>query len=297
MPLGHIISSEKDRYEIAVEIEAGERSFIYAKGRGVFREQGIRPMIGDFVEWQKDPQDEEATMIRILPRKNQLLRPPVANVDQVLVVQTIQEPAINALQLDKLLAVLEVRGLHVLLCFNKIDRVDGEMLKRWQRRYEKAGYPVFSINAVTGENVAPLLAALDGKLTAIAGPSGAGKSTLIRRLSGEASIVVGDLSQKTARGRQTTRTSRLFPIGPSAYIFDTPGFSSLDLRDFETPEKLSSAFREIRRVQGDCRFRNCTHRKEPGCRVKEDVEAGRMDWERYQSYLTLYEEIEKKKAY
>ncbi|MDD7593656.1 MAG: ribosome small subunit-dependent GTPase A [Peptoniphilaceae bacterium] len=296
MPIGHIISSEKDRYAIATAGAEGE-TIRYAKGRGVFREKDVRPMVGDYVEWVQEENALEGTITRVLPRKNALVRPPVANVDQVLVVQTLVEPEVNALQLDRLLAVLEIRAFPIVLCFNKIDRVDEGSLKAWVKRYALAGYPIFAINAVTGENVGPLGDALRGKVTAIAGPSGAGKSTLIRRLSGETSIAIGDLSKKTSRGRQTTRTSRLFTIGPASYIFDTPGFSSLDLRDFSTPDSLALAFPEIRRLVGQCRFRDCTHRKEPDCAVKRAVEAGEMDAVRYASYRTLYQMIEEAHTY
>lgn len=292
MPQGHIISSEKDRYEIVAEGNEEGIVSLFAKGRGVFRDKSIRPMIGDYVIWTKGEQDEEATITEILPRKNSLLRPPVANVDQVLVVETLVEPMVNALQLDKLLVVLEKRRFSVLLCFNKMDRTDESLRDAWVKRYRLAGYPVFSINAMDGSGVPPLEEALAGKLTAIAGPSGAGKSTLIRRLSGEDSIVIGSLSAKTARGKQTTRTSRLFHIGEEAYIFDTPGFSSLDLRDFASPAEVGEAFPDICRYKAMCRFRNCTHRKEPHCAVKEAVESGNMAPERYASYLALYAEIE-----
>lgn len=296
MPKGHIISSEKDRYLLAVTIDGREESR-YAKGRGVFREKDVRPMVGDYVEWEQAEGAAEATITRVLPRKNALLRPPVANVDQVLVVQTLVEPEVNALQLDRLLAVLEARYFPIVLCFNKIDRVEETKLDEWVRRYTLAEYPLFTVNALTGERVAPLWEALRGKVTAIAGPSGAGKSTLIRRLSGEESIVVGNLSQKTARGKQTTRTSRLFALDSRTFIFDTPGFSSLDLRDFQSTGDLAQAFPEIRRHQKSCRFRDCTHRKEPGCAVKKAVAAGEMDAVRYQSYLTLYAMVEAENSY
>ncbi len=296
MPKGHIISAEKDRYELALDGEE-EGETLFAKARGVFREKALRPMIGDYVEWERGEQDPEATIVRIFPRRNQLLRPPVSNVDQVLVVQTLVEPEMNAVALDRLLVVLEKRGLPVVLCLNKIDLPEVERLEEVEHRYQLAGYSVLKVNALTGEGMSILQEALSGKLTAVAGPSGAGKSTLIRRLSGATHIVVGELSGKTSRGRQTTRTSRLFQIAPGSYIFDTPGFSSLDLRDIDDVFDLAQKFPEIARVSGQCRFRNCTHRKEPGCAVKASLDSGAMDPLRYSSYLTLLDQIEARKGY
>lgn len=297
MPKGHIISAEKDRYELAPTRDAEWTGTIFAKGRGVLRESDLRPMIGDYVFWTKAEQDEEATITEVLPRKNRLLRPPVANVDQVLVVETLVEPMVNALQLDKLLAVLEKRQFPIFLCFNKMDRTADDLREMWEKRYRLAGYCTFFVDALHGDGFPALEKALAGRMTAIAGPSGAGKSTLIQRLSGEESIVIGELSEKTARGKQTTRTSRLFSLGGDTFIFDTPGFSTLDLRDFTAAIELASAFPEIARYKESCRFRNCSHRKEPHCAVKEAVAHGEIAEERYASYLTLYDEIEKRTVY
>lgn len=296
MPEGHIISAEKDRYELAPGHDVTWTGTLFAKGRGVFRDNGLRPMIGDYVRWTKSDQDEEAIITEVLPRKNRLLRPPVANVDQVLVVETLVEPMVSALQLDKLLAVLEKRHFSVLLCFNKLDRTTASLRDAWESRYRPTEYPIFFVDALHGEGMDALEQALQGRMTAIAGPSGAGKSTLIRRLSGEESISVGALSAKTARGKQTTRTSRLFSLGEETFIFDTPGFSSLDLRDFTDVSELAAAFPEMARIKEFCRFRNCSHRKEPQCAIKQAVERGEIAAGRYESYLTLYAEIEKRLA-
>lgn len=298
LQLGHIISSEKDRYLVCLDTEGADLSTaktVSCQGRGVFRDKSITPTVGDRVEIRIE--GDEGVIVRVLERRNLLFRPPVANIDLVLVVQTIVEPEINPLSLDKLLAVIEKRRLPIIICFNKIDRVGGLILNEWLDRYQSAGYPVFHINALTGEGIDRLMDELRGKITAIAGPSGAGKSTLIRRLSGDSGVEVGELSQKTARGKQTTRRIRLFDIGQASYIFDTPGFSSLDLRDFNAGTDLVSCFPDIQKYARDCRFRNCSHRKEPGCRVRESVERGEIDPLRYKNYLTLFEEVEANRPY
>lgn len=298
MYVGYIVSSEKDLYQVRIQAdEEGpiEHFTVTSQGRGVFREKKITPTVGDKVK--VDIQEETSTIVEIFPRKNLLFRPPVANIDQVLVVQTINEPNINPLAFDKLLVVVEKRELPILLAFNKIDRVSNEDLDEWRRRYEKAFYPVFSVNALTGEGMGDLETALAKKITAIAGPSGAGKSTLIRRLSGDDSVNVGALSAKTSRGRQTTRKIQLYEINEDSYIFDTPGFSSLDLRDFEASIEIGDCFPEIRKFQDECKFRNCTHRSEPACAIREKVDQCDIDPLRYQNYLSLFEEIEANRPY
>lgn len=288
MEKGHIVSSEKDRYRVYIE-RLGE--FLDVSARGVFREKDISPTVGDYVDVEGD------VIVGVHERKNLLLRPPVANVDQVLVVQTLRRPDINALVLDKVLISIEKRGLPLILCFNKMDVAEASDLREWVDRYEKADYRVFTLNSLSGENVSLLKEHLIGKITAVAGPSGAGKSTLIRRLSGDQSVRVGKLSKKTDRGRQTTRNSTLFPIGEDSYIFDTPGFSSLDLRDFTYGQQLGECFPEIRKLRKDCRFRNCTHRREPKCAVREGIEEGTMDALRYENYCTLFEAVERNRPY
>lgn len=298
MFIGYIISSEKDLYQVRIQADQNgpiDHFTVASQGRGVFREKKITPTVGDKVK--VDIQEETATIMEVFPRKNLLFRPPVANIDQVLVVQTINEPDINPLAFDKLLVVLEKRNLPIILAFNKIDRVSNDILNEWRERYKKAFYSIYSVNALSGEGMKDLELALANKITAIAGPSGAGKSTLIRRLTGDETVNIGNLSAKTARGKQTTRKIQLYEINEDSYIFDTPGFSSLDLRDFESGIEIAACFPEIKKVKDECKFRNCTHRLEPGCGVREKVEKKEIDPLRYQNYLTLFEEIEANRPY
>lgn len=307
---GRIIASEKDLYEVALLNEKGvktseeskelkEHPFIYCKGRGAFRAKAKSqtPIVGDLVDFSKRDDSEEGTILSIHPRKSLLHRPPVANVDQVLVTQSLTEPDISSLGLDKILVMVESKRLPLLISFTKKDKVSADFLKDWLRRYEKAHYPVFAVDSISGEGVSAVRKALEGKITAIAGPSGAGKSTLIAAMTGKKDIKIGQISNKNQRGKQTTRKVELYQIDPSSYIYDTPGFSSLVLKNFESPLDLADCFPEFRERKGDCRFRNCSHRKEPDCQIKKDLEKGEIDPLRYESYLAIYNEIEKERAY
>lgn len=296
MKQGRIISWEKDRFLLAYTDEAGEDGLVYAQGRGVMRLKGDKLLVGDDVEFELDPQQEEARIVRLLPRKNQLSRPPLANVDQVACVETIQEPEISPLILDKRLVAIAHLQLPALIVFNKIDRVSDADLNHWVQVYRQAGYPVYPLNALTGQGTEPFRACLEGKVTALAGPSGAGKSTLIRFLTGE-DLTIGELSQKTARGKQTTRKTSLFRLDGQSFIFDTPGFSSLDLADFASLQDLAACFPEMASRSGHCRFRNCSHRKEPDCPVVQAVDQGEISPSRYQSYLYFCRELEAKKPW
>ena len=301
MKIGRIVSAEKDLYFIAEMGEDGRaslRRLIPAKGRGALRnDKHIAPMVGDVVSFEYGPARSEARILSVHPRKNVLLRPPVSNVDQALVVQTIVEPMISSVSFDRSLAVLERRGLPILLCFNKQDLVDSSLSEKWVKRYADAGYPVYAVSAHTGENLEQLRRALQDKVTAISGPSGAGKSSLIRKMTGKSSIEIGNLSRRGLRGKQTTRRIQLFELDASTFLFDTPGFSTIDLRDFSDPIELVQCFPEIRSLSIDCRFRNCTHRHEPGCVVRKALAQERLDPVRYQSYCVLFEEIEKQKRF
>ncbi len=291
MHKGHIISSEKDRYEVLLE----DGRILACMGRGVFRDKKQTPYVGDYV--RVEVHGEEGRIVELLPRRNLLLRPPVANVDQVLLVQTIVEPEINSLALDKILLMIERRKLPILIAFNKRDRLDEKKMESWRKAYQAADYPVFFTDSRSGEGIKALQKSLHGKITAVAGPSGAGKSTMIRRLTGNPDIVIGELSQKTARGKQTTRKISLFALEEESFLFDTPGFSSLDLSEISSPAELASLFPEIRAVSPFCRFRNCSHIKEPNCAVRQAVKEGKMAQSRYQSYETLLKELENKKNY
>lgn len=296
MLVGRIISSEKDRYLLAYSDEEGNDHFLPAQGRGVMRIKGHSPLVGDLVEFQPADQEGDGVIKRVLPRKNQLKRPPVANIDQVISLETIQEPKLSPLAMDKRLLSLEHRGLVILIVFNKIDRVDPADLKGWVDLYRGLGYPVFQISALTGQGIDGLKEWLEGKITALAGPSGVGKSSLVEYLTGK-KLKTRELSKKTARGRQTTRRSSLYSIGHNSYLVDTPGFSSLELDDFKSLQEIGRCFPEIRSRSQACRFRDCSHRQEPACAVREALEKGEIAQSRYDSYLYFCKEFENRRPY
>lgn len=292
---GHIVESEKDLYRVNCEVD-GDQVCIPCKGRGAFRDKNLRPYVGDLVEITRRKDSPEGIIEEIFPRKNLLLRPPVANVDQVLLVQTIEEPSLNPLALDKTLVSIEKRKLPILLCFNKMDRASEKDLEDWTRLYRSIGYPTLRTNALTGEGLDPLIQALQGKISALAGPSGAGKSSLVAKMTG-LDVEVGGLSSKILRGRQTTRKICLFKIGRNGYLFDTPGFSTLSLEEIEDTGQVEDFFPEFRYLNEACKFRNCLHRKEPACAVKKALDQGTIHPSRYRSYLKILEEVEASRSY
>lgn len=293
MTLGKIVSAQRELYR--VRTQTGEE--VFCKGRGVFRDRGLTPVVGDEVTISIETQDHLGTITHICERKNLLDRPPVANVDQVLVVQSVREPDINPLVLDRYLAGLEHENIDCVICFNKEDLTPEDEMDTWVNRYEKAGYLVVRSTWDDDKTLQPLLESLQGKVTAISGPSGVGKSTLINRLLGNQIAVAGEISQKSKRGKQTTRHIELYPIDDNSWIYDTPGFSSIDLVKLGETERLSDYFREFRPLSSECKFRDCTHRSEPGCAIVAALKRGEIDPSRYDSYLRIFDEWKGQRRY
>ena len=267
------------------------------KAKGVFRKEKIKPLVGDNVEIEilnEDP--KEGNIVKILPRKNELIRPAVANIDQALVVFAVAKPDPHFNLLDRFLVMMETKELPVVLCFNKSDIADDALVEKLRQIYEPAGYPLIFTSAREEDNIEEVREILRGKTTAIAGPSGVGKSSIINLLQPEANMETGDISHKIERGKHTTRHSELFPIDGESYIMDTPGFSSLYVNDFEK-EELKYYFPEFAEYEGRCRFNGCDHVHEPGCAVKAAVEEKKIHEIRYQDYIEMYEELKKKRRY
>ena len=291
---GRIIREVAGFYYVYSE-ETGET--VQCRAKGIFRKKGLRPSVGDIVEYSlTNTEDVEGSVDEILPRKNSLGRPPVANVDQVLIVFAGKNPEPNFLLCDKFLIMLDEKEIPAALCFNKADITEEAAIGHFAEIYEKAGYPVFVTSAKLGEGKEALTEFLDGKLTAFAGPSGVGKSSLMNLISGTDAAETGEVSKKTGQGKQTTRASAIYVAGPSTYIIDTPGFGSLDLSGIEK-EDLFLSFPEMTSLAGKCRFSSCAHLKEPGCAVKEAVEAGAIAKERYENYCSIYEELAAQRKY
>lgn len=267
------------------------------KAKGVFRKEKIKPLVGDNVEIEvlnEDP--KEGNIIKILPRKNELIRPAVANIDQALVVFAVAKPDPHFNLLDRFLVMMETKNLPVVLCFNKSDIADEALIEKLRKVYEPTGYSLIFTSAREDDHIDQVREALKGKTTAIAGPSGVGKSSLINLIQPKANMETGDISRKIERGKHTTRHSELFPIDGKSYIMDTPGFSSLYVNDFEK-EELKYYFPEFAEYEGKCRFNGCDHVHEPGCAVKEAVEEKKIHEIRYQDYIEMYEELKNKRRY
>lgn len=267
------------------------------KAKGIFRKEKIKPLVGDDVEIDViDDKEKKGNIIEICHRKNELIRPAVANIDQALIVFAVTKPKPHLNLLDRFLIMMESKEIPVILCFNKKDLASDEEWRELEEIYSACDYPVVFTSAMKQENIDEIRTILDGKTTALAGPSGVGKSSLINLLDPDANMETGEISTKIERGRHTTRHSELFSIGGGTYIMDTPGFGSLYVNDFEKDD-LKSFFREFRPYEGKCRFQGCSHIHEPGCQVKEALEAGRIPKSRYENYMEMYRELEQKKRY
>ncbi|MCD8325846.1 MAG: ribosome small subunit-dependent GTPase A [Lachnospiraceae bacterium] len=267
------------------------------RARGIFRNDGIKPLVGDDVMIQiLSEKDGTGNLTEILPRKSVLVRPAVANVDQALVVFSMKSPQISLNLLDRMLIHMEQQHLPVTVCFNKSDLDEDNEGRRLSKVYQAAGYPVLCVSAGTNLGVEQVYACLKGKTTAAAGPSGVGKSTLINRLQENTHMETGEVSRKLQRGRHTTRHSQLIPVDEESYILDTPGFGSLEMFDLEK-ENLADYYREFMPFTGDCKFQGCSHTHEPVCGVKKALSEGKISRERYRTYCTLYEELASRRKY
>lgn len=265
------------------------------RARGIFRRQGLAPLAGDRV--MISVQDEEkGTLEQVLERRNFLIRPPVANLDCLVVVASITEPAPNPLVLDKMLAIAEKKGIEPVLVINKADLQD---TARLEDIYRGTGLCCFTVSAHSGSGVDALKAYLAGKVSAFTGNSGVGKTSLLNAIDPRLRQDTGAISKKLGRGRHTTRTATLFRLEGGGYLVDTPGFSSLDLERTEPIDKdeLASCFREFVPCLGHCRFSSCAHVKEPGCAVRAAVEEGRIASSRYDSYVAMYMEVKDRKEW
>lgn len=278
-------------------VYVAESGLYECKARGVFRKEKEKPLVGDDVEIEiLDEKEMTGNITELYPRKNELVRPASANIDQALVVFAVTEPSPHFNLLDRFLVMMEYKEIPVVLCFNKKDIAEDPQIEELEMIYRGCGYPVIFTSAEKEENIQELKEMLSGKTTVIAGPSGVGKSSLINRLQENVRMETGGISRKIARGKHTTRHAELIAIDDHSYIMDTPGFSSLYVHDFEK-EELKYYFREFTEYEGLCRFHGCSHIHEPGCAVKEAVEDGKIHKVRYEDYLEVYKELQDKKKY
>lgn len=267
------------------------------RARGIFRKDSFKPLTGDDCTFRlTGAQDVEGYVETIAPRRNQLIRPPVANVDQALVLFAFASPDPNCSLLDRFLIEMRRQKIPAVICFNKQDLVDEPQREKLLLAYGKSGCSVLTASVLKHEGLEQIREIMQGKTTVLAGPSGAGKSSLTNYLCPEAGMEVGALSRRTERGKQTTRHAELLSAGDHTFFFDTPGFSSLELRGIER-EEIKSFFPEFEAHEPMCRFQGCMHLHEPDCGVRQALEEGHISRERYDSYVQLVEELSAKRRY
>ena len=278
---GRIIRSLSGFYEVRTE-----KGLVTCRARGSLRRTNTIPLTGDLVEISVER--GKGMVEKVLPRRNQFVRPAVANVDALVIFAANTNPVTEPFLIDRVAAIAGDQEVEVILCINKCDLDPAEELIRI---YTHAGVRVIAASAETGEGVESLRNLIRGKLVAFTGNSGVGKSSILNRLCPELNLPTGEVSEKLGRGRHTTRHVELYDLGEGTYVADTPGFSSFDTDQMEVmlKENLQYAFPDFRSCIGACQFHDCTHRKEPGCAVTAAVAAGEIEPTRYDSYLRLYE--------
>ncbi len=278
-------------------VHTGDTGVYQCRARGIFRKDGTKPLVGDDVRITITHEgDREGNIEELFPRKNELIRPAAANVDQVLVVFAAASPKPNFNLLDRFLIMMAKQNLPVKICFNKADLVKESEKDKIAQVYAHCGSPVFFTSVTEKTGLERIDCLLEGKTTIVAGPSGVGKSSLTNYLQPNAAMQVGDLSRKIERGRQTTRHTELVWIRENTYFLDTPGFSSLYLPQMR-PEELSHFYPEFAPYEKSCRFLGCRHIKEPDCAVKEALSEGKISAERYENYCLLEEELRNQRRY
>lgn len=290
---GKIVKGISGFYYVHV-VESG----IYeCKAKGIFRQQKMKPLVGDDVEIDIISEEKKTgNVAAILPRKNALIRPAVANVDQALLIFAAASPNPNFNLLDRFLVMMERQDVPVILCFNKCDLITEEQQQEIASIYEASGCKILFVSAKKELGLKELQEILEGKTTTVAGPSGVGKSSLINLLAPEACMETGEISKKIERGRHTTRHAELIQLKGDGYIMDTPGFSSLYLPEMEK-EELQDCYPEFAAFEPYCRFQGCSHISEPDCGVKEALSEGKIHPVRYENYCQLYGELKDRKKY
>ncbi len=257
------------------------------KARGVFRKKRITPLAGDRVQITVTDDGAENTIDEIFERKNFLKRPPVANIESLIIVVSTVSPRPSTFVIDKLIAVAECKNIEPIVVFTKADL---ESAQKLFDIYKLAGIACAMVSNKTGEGVEEVRSLLSGKICAFTGNSGVGKTSLLNALDPALSLATGEISEKLGRGRHTTRQAELFKTC-DGYIVDTPGFSALDLEKDQVIRKdeLAECFREFRPYLGSCRFSTCSHTCDKGCRIMQAVEDGEISRSRHNSYVEMYQ--------
>lgn len=290
---GKIVKGIAGFYYVHVE----GKGIYECRAKGIFRNVHIKPLVGDDVRMDVlNEQEKKGNITEILPRKNALIRPAVANIDQALVIFAIVKPNPNFNLLDRFLIQMERQKLPSIICFNKQDIASEEEKAALCKAYETCGYKVLFVSALENEGMDELKSLLAGKTTTVAGPSGVGKSTIINCLHPEANMETGSISQKIERGKHTTRHSEIIALGEGTYIMDTPGFTSLSISEIPK-EELGMYYPEFNQYEPHCKFSGCAHISEPSCGVKDAVAEGKISKVRYENYQILYQELKDVRRY
>ncbi len=267
------------------------------KGRGILRKDKVKPLVGDWVQVSHlDVREKTGTLEKVLPRKNQLKRPEIANVDQVVIVLSVKNPSPSFMLMDKIIVLAEDLGLEVIICINKAD-LDGDgesILEEIREIYGATGYPLIFASTKLNQGIDALGNTLKGKVSVFAGPSGVGKSSLLNDIKPGLELKTGEVSARIQRGKHTTRHTELILVDKDSWIADTPGFGVLDIDEIQK-ENLRFYFREFLPYVEDCKFTSCLHLKEPKCGVKAQVDKGTISKKRYEHYVQIMTELNEKR--
>ena len=290
MPEGKIMKALSGFYYVLDGEEV-----IQCRGRGVFRKNKVNPLVGDYVVYQAENKTD-GYVLEVKARKNELIRPPIANVDQAILVFSAVEPDFSPALLDRFLVLIEDNEIDPIIVVSKIDLVPKEKQKQldeYVKYYQKLEYPVIVTSSVTEAGISELLPFLNGKTSVFAGQSGVGKSSILNTINPKLALKTNDISTHLGRGKHTTRHVELIPIG-SGVVADTPGFSSLEFDEMEV-ERLTYCFPEFHKLSEQCKYRGCLHDQEPQCAIKAAVDTGDVPQFRYDHYKQFLEEIRERK--
>ena len=273
-------------------VDNGSGELVTCKVKGKLKQNRFSLCTGDMLEFETNSSGE-SMISKILPRRNFMLRPTIANIDLIIVAFACVNPNFSYLLADKLLVLAEQAGIPAVICLNKIDLTSKEFIDEIKNVYEKIGYEVFAVSAQQGINIEVLKERISGKINVFAGPSGVGKSSTLNAIEPGMQLVTGSISEKIGRGKHTTRFAHLLPFA-GGYLADTPGFGNLNLEELD-PAGLATCFREFVQYEQNCKFTSCTHTHEPVCGVKTALASGAIATSRYASYLAILDEIKSKK--
>ncbi len=266
-------------------VKLADGRVISCRAKGGFRNSGETPFVGDTVDIRIVSEELlEGYVEKIYPRKNKIVRPPVANIDRLIIVSALKSPAPDTVFIDKMTVMCEHYGITPVLCFNKTDLKSGEKLAE---QYKGTGYKIYLTSAGEGRGIDELKEIIGEGITAVAGFSGVGKSSILNKIKNEEISETGSVSKKLSRGKHTTRHTELFELKENCYIADTPGFSGLSIETL-TKEELPSLFTEFKKYASECRFCDCVHMGEKDCGIKNAVAEGKIASSRYESYVNFY---------